>query len=220
MSSRAMIIVAGGTSTRFGSDKLTAPMAGVTLIEMTVARVAPHVDRVVVATRTELHGLVTAVSANVTAVPGGPSRTQSESAGIAAISSEYDLVGIHDAARPLVSGRLIDELFTVAERSGGAIPVLPPLTPLVDKETLRVRPHLLAAQTPQVFAGRALEDAYARAIEAGVEGKDTADVVLRFVEDLRIEPVPGDDQNLKVTYPADLDEVRRLLEGPSRNGTP
>ena len=220
MPSRAMIVVAGGTSTRFGSDKLTATLGNTTLVEATVAAMTPYVDQVVVATRPDLHEIVAAVAPNVSAVEGGSTRTQSEIAGLSALGTYLGLVGIHDAARPMVSSRLLEDLFTAAERSGGAIPVISPETSIIDRHTLVVRDGLVRAQTPQVFDAQILARAYDRAAGASYEGKDTADVVLRFGDSVEIEAVPGDRKNLKVTYPRDLDAINQLLADPSHSDTP
>jgi 2-C-methyl-D-erythritol 4-phosphate cytidylyltransferase len=56
--------------------------------------------------------------------------------------------------------------------------------------------------------------AYVRAAQAGFEGHDTVEVMQRF-SDVRIAGVPGDEGNVKVTYPRDLDLIRKVLSDPS-----
>ncbi len=211
-----MIIVAGGASSRFGGDKLMTPIDGLPLVLHTVAAVSGSVDRCVLVCRDDQIEWLTAVDADVVVVPGGKSRTGSELAGLAEIDEEVELTGIHDGARPLVGADLIERLFAMAAVVGGAIPVLEPTAPLLRSSDLAPVPGARLAQTPQVFRTRPLVAAYRRAFDEGFEGHDTADVVQAF-SDLTIAAVDGDPDNLKVTYPADLDVVRRTLD-TSRNG--
>lgn len=211
-----MIIVAGGASSRFGGDKLMTPIDGLPLVLHTVAAVSGSVDRCVLVCRDDQIEWLTAVDGDVVVVPGGKSRTGSELAGLAEIDEEIELTGIHDGARPLVSADLIERLFAMAAVVGGAIPVLEPTAPLLRSSDLAPVPGARLAQTPQVFRTRPLVAAYRRAFDEGFEGHDTADVVQAF-SDLTIAAVDGDPDNLKVTYPADLDVVRRTLD-TSRNG--
>jgi 2-C-methyl-D-erythritol 4-phosphate cytidylyltransferase len=211
MSGRAMIIVAGGSSARFGSDKLMAPIAGRPLLAHTVAAMAPLVDICVVVCREEHAAAVAEIAPNVTLARGGPTRTQSELAGLEMLADPFDLIGIHDGARPLASPRLVRLLFETAAETGGAVPVLPTSKPLVHRSDLAPVNGAAVAQTPQVFRGLELQMAYAAARSAGFEGHDTADVVGEFSE-LRIAAVHGEPENIKVTYQSDLDLVRALLE--------
>lgn len=211
-----MIIVAGGASSRFGGDKLMTPIDGLPLVLHTVAAVSGSVDRCVLVCRADQIEWLTAVDGDVVVVPGGKSRTGSELAGLAEIDEEVELTGIHDGARPLVGADLIERLFAMAAVVGGAIPVLEPTAPLLRSSDLAPVPGARLAQTPQVFRTRPLVAAYRRAFDEGFEGHDTADVVQAF-SDLTIAAVDGDPDNLKVTYPADLDVVRRTLD-TSRNG--
>ena len=205
-----MIIVAGGDSSRFGGDKLMTPIAGRPLIAHTVAAVAEFADVcVLVCRQDQSEGLIGALS-DAIVVTGGPTRTQSEMAGLAALPDEMALIGIHDGARPLISPALIGLLFETAAEVGGAVPVLDPARPLVRRSNLGLVPGAVA-QTPQVFRGPALQAAYRRAAAQGFQGHDTADVVQAF-SDLEIAAVNGDPGNLKVTFQSDLDTVRAALD--------
>jgi len=216
MSGRAMIIVAGGDSSRFDGDKLMTPIAGRPLVVHTVGAVAGLVDICVLVCREDQADAFAGVLPGVTVVPGGPTRTQSEMAGLAALPDEVELIGIHDGARPLVSPGLIGLLFDTAAGVGGAVPVLRPFRPLVRRSDLGPVPGAAVAQTPQVFRAPVLLKAYRAAAASGFEGHDTADVVRAF-SDVTIAAVDGEPGNIKVTYPSDLDIVRAALD-PSRTG--
>lgn len=179
---------------------------------------AACVDRVVLVVREEDRSraeeliVETPLAKPITMVTGGPTRHQSELAGLSAIAEEIDsggvdLVAIHDGARPFLTLDLLERVIEVARRRGGAIPGLEVEEPLY--QVTESGHHPLAAsalrrvQTPQAFWAKPLLDAYRRAAAAGFEGVDTAETVERF-SDLTVEVVPGDPRNIKVTFVEDF----------------
>lgn len=215
MTTRAMIIVGGGSSTRFGSDKLLAEVAGRPLISHTIDAVADLVDTCVVVCRPETIDEVAGMRGDIVVVAGGSTRTSSEMAGLAALGGEKDLIGIHDAARPAVDAALVERLFTLAAEVGGAVPVVEPEKVILDRKTHRPVAALRRAQTPQVFRGPELLPAYVRAAQAGFEAHDTVEVMQRF-SDVTIVALAGDPANVKVTFPEDLDLVVETIRARSR----
>lgn len=209
-----MIIVGGGSSNRFGSDKLLAEVEGQPLIAHTIDAVGSLVDKCVVVCRAEIVEAVEHLRPDITVTTGGSSRTLSEMAGLAALG-ETDLIAIHDAARPVVAGALVDVLFTTADEVGGAVPILEPDHLMIQRATHQVRDGLRRAQTPQVFRGAELMAAYVRAAQEGFEGHDTAEIVQRY-SDLEVAGVQGDTDNVKVTFPSDLAVVARSIRARSR----
>lgn len=212
-----MVVVAGGSGSRFGSDKLAADIGGRPLVAHTVSAVVPLVDRCILVGRPDSVRWLRSLQLDVEVVPGGATRTLSEMSGLAALGQPTDLIGIHDGVRPLVTRALVEALFQAASEVGGAIPLVRPKELIVDRSTLRPAVALRFAQTPQVFRGPELMAAYVGAAQTGFEGRDTAEVVERFGA-LEIAAVNGDPGNLKVTYPVDLEEAHRRLTAPSRNG--
>lgn len=156
-----------------------------------------------------------------TLATGGTSRHRSEARALEALSGRIrdgslDLVAIHDGARPFMSATLLDELFSQAHLHGGAAPTLAleGATHKVSKGRDLVawrQDRLHRAQTPQIFSGPELLSAYRRARDAGFEGVDTAETVERF-SDLKIRAVPGDPDNLKLTFPEDFQAPLGLPE--------
>lgn len=215
MSTRAMIIVGAGSSTRFGTDKLLSDINGLPLIAHTIDAVAGSADLCVVVCRPELIERIGGLRPDVTVAAGGATRTLSEMAGLAAIGGGADLIGIHDAARPAVQPLLIDRLFSTAAKMGGAVPVIAPERLILDRRTHRPQSDLRQAQTPQIFRGSDLMTAYVRAAQTGFEAHDTVEVMQKF-GDATIVALPGDPTNLKVTYPDDLTVVARHLTARSR----
>lgn len=201
-----MIIVAAGTGSRFENDKMMTPVEGRRLVEITVERVRPHVDRCVLVCRADQLPPIRDLDLKVDLAVGGPTRTTSEIAGLSSLKTTPDVIGIHDGARPNLNPALIEELFETARRIGGAVPVFPSHGMLVDRETLQPLNNLVTVQTPQVFRGPELIEAYRRAESERIVGHDTLEVVQRFSE-LEVATVDGVPTNIKVTYPEDLANV-------------
>lgn len=211
-----MIVVGGGSSTRFEGDKLLTEVAGIPVVTRTISSVRGSVDRVVLVCRMDQVDEIGRLRLGIDIVSGGSTRTGSEIAGLSALEDRYELIGIHDAARPLVAPSLIDQLFEDAARLGGAVPYLDPGL-IVERSSLDAMAGLGAAQTPQVFQSGPLRAAYRAAELEGFSGHDTAEVVTRYTR-TRIAAVPGDNSNVKITFPEDLVIVERLLEERSGNG--
>lgn len=211
-----MIVVGGGTSSRFGADKLLALVEGIPLIAHTVRAVRPFVDKCVLVCRGDQLDELQSLDLGVDMVAGGASRTGSEIAGLTALADEYHLIGIHDAARPAIRRELIDQLFAQAAHHGGAIPVVAPAGLLIDRATSKPLLNAAAAQTPQVFRAADLRSAFSRAAREGFDGHDTAEVVRQFAN-TTTKAVAGDPGNIKVTYPGDLDRLEKRLRARARS---
>jgi 2-C-methyl-D-erythritol 4-phosphate cytidylyltransferase len=149
----------------------------------------------------------------VVVVAGGPTRSASVRAGLAAVPAEAEVLVVHDAARPLATPALFERV-VAAVRAGadGAVPGLPVPDTIkrVDPgsgevvETLD-RPSLRAIQTPQAFSAAVLR----RAHENG--GDATDDAALVEAAGGRVVVVDGDPANLKITGPDDLVRAELLL---------
>jgi 2-C-methyl-D-erythritol 4-phosphate cytidylyltransferase len=116
---------------------------------------------------------------------------------------------------------LISAVLAAARADGGAVPGLlrdDLAAATSDGTALRWPPAadaLVAVQTPQGFRARPLLAAYDRARAEGFVGTDTASCVQRFT-DLAVRWVPGDERNLKITYPHDLARAARLVSSVTR----
>lgn len=229
-----MVLLAGGSGTRMGLDgnKVYLPLAGRPALAFPLATLSAAADVavIVIVARAGDEAAVEDVLAQVRSpkvgavVPGGVTRHASEQAGLAAVRSlmaagvEVAHILVHDGARPFVTLDLLAALMTAARRVGGAIPALPlPTTVFVADGacvTPRVAADLVTVQTPQVFRADALLAAYAAALTEGFDGVDTAQVVEHYAAHLpapvAVAAVPGDERNLKVTTPADIDVAEHL----------
>ncbi len=154
---------------------------------------------------------------DLSVVSGGATRAQSVANALEAVGTE--LVAIHDAARPLLTVELVEEL--VADLDGdpdvagviAAAPVTDTIKEgrpgsLVVEGTLD-RSRLWAAQTPQVFRTDALREALAVDEEERDAATDEAMLVEAAGGTVLIHPTA--EENLKVTTPLDLRIAELLL---------
>lgn len=208
------MIVAAGSSTRFGADKLFADVLGRPLIAWTLAAFeeAASVARIVVVSGSADRIVSVAGDYAPTkfagCVAGGQRRRDSVEAGLRACTSRY--VAVHDGARPLVTVEMINRCVASAEGTAGAIvatPVHDTIKEVADGVIIGhpERSRLWAAQTPQVVLRQAWLDAAA----AG-DGDETDDAAMLARLGLECKVVGGSIENLKVTRPADLEFVRLI----------
>lgn len=145
--------------------------------------------------------------------PPGPERHDSEWNALQVIARDideglFDIVAIHDLARPFASTELWRSVIAAAWEHGGAIPVQP-LDGLIHRDGTPA-PGLVGVQTPQAFRAKPLLEAYRRAAADGFKGTDTAACIERYT-DLRIVGVPSSAVNLKITFPEDVRLAERLM---------
>jgi 2-C-methyl-D-erythritol 4-phosphate cytidylyltransferase/2-C-methyl-D-erythritol 4-phosphate cytidylyltransferase/2-C-methyl-D-erythritol 2,4-cyclodiphosphate synthase len=119
---------------------------------------------------------------------------------------------IYDGARPFVSEELIRTTLTAAQQFGAAVPGL---TPIDSQKEINeegfivrhlVRSSLCAVQTPQCFEFSKLLAAHERAALDGREYTDDTEIWGSYCG--RVKVVPGEVNNIKITYPADLEKLR------------
>jgi 2-C-methyl-D-erythritol 4-phosphate cytidylyltransferase len=70
--------------------------------------------------------------------------------------------------------------------------------------------RVVTVQTPQGFPAVPLLAAYERAAADGFVGTDTAACMARY-SDVPTRCIPGDERNIKITYPHDVEIAERLL---------
>ncbi|MFA5301686.1 MAG: 2-C-methyl-D-erythritol 4-phosphate cytidylyltransferase [Bacteroidales bacterium] len=152
---------------------------------------------------------------------GGKERYQSSLAAIKAFSNRpEDNIILHDAARPLVSQRIISEVVTCLKQHravGVAVPVTDTLffTGPANEHVIRVpeRDLFMRAQTPQAFRISLLKKAYEFALAGpAFSATDDCGVVRRYMHREKIHIVRGDERNSKITYPGDLEMMTHWLE--------
>jgi 2-C-methyl-D-erythritol 4-phosphate cytidylyltransferase len=152
---------------------------------------------------------------------GGDQRQDSVRAGIACLSDDVEVAVIHDAARPLATPALFDDIARAARTHDAVIAAIPVTDTIKEVDGDRIvrtvpREHLRAAQTPQAFRLPTLRRAMTAAAAAGKVFTDEGGLlewagVPVFVRD-------GAPSNIKVTVPDDLVIVDALLRARLTDG--
>ncbi len=148
-------------------------------------------------------------------ISGGPTRQDSVFNGLKATKDRFDLVAIHDGARPLVRTEQITECLKGAERYGACIPVLEPSDTIKtvneqDNVVVTLKRHLLrVAQTPQTFFYNLILGAHKAVQEENYVGTDDAELVEMCGQTVKV--IPGDPCNIKVTTIEDLKMAEALV---------
>lgn len=143
---------------------------------------------------------------------GGETRTESVRNGLRLVSEEESLIAIHDGARPMINESIIAEGWKTAYEKKAAVPVVPVVDSLrkIDGKSSHCvdRSEYVAVQTPQVFQGKLLLEAYR---EAGDKTfSDDAAVVEN--SGMTVSLFPGNPENMKVTNRKDLEIASVLLQ--------
>jgi 2-C-methyl-D-erythritol 4-phosphate cytidylyltransferase/2-C-methyl-D-erythritol 2,4-cyclodiphosphate synthase len=205
----AALIVAAGQGMRTGGavPKQFALLAGKPMIAHSYAALAAHpaISRVIVAIGPGQEDALAAALGDIEHVTGGATRRASVRAGLEALAGyKPDRVLIHDAARPFLTGPVIDRLLAALDTQEGAIPALPVADTLArGAETLGEivpREGVYRVQTPQAFRF----DAIFAAHKAWQGDEPTDDAQMLRASGSTVAIVEGDMMLEKITYPDDF----------------
>jgi 2-C-methyl-D-erythritol 4-phosphate cytidylyltransferase / 2-C-methyl-D-erythritol 2,4-cyclodiphosphate synthase len=224
------IVVAAGSSTRFGANKLFVPLAGRPLLCTTLESIcnAP-VTRLVVVCRSQDQGRVEKCLNQsrlprrvlVLTAPGGSTREESVSNGLDVLIShgvgDGELLLVHDGARPLVGTALLKRLLVAKDAGDVVVPVIPVADSLRRKADGGTEPldrhGVVAVQTPQLLRVAALRAALARMPDVAQFGDEAT---LVGAAGGKVATVEGDVWNTKVTVPGDASVVEAALQARTR----
>ena len=225
-------VLAGGHGVRMGArlPKQLLEVAGKPVLQHTLEafEAANAVDRIVLVMAEGHHDAAWAIAkaANATkllaVIAGGVTRADSSVAAIAWARTQPDTTDdtkllLHDAARMLVTGRIIADVAAALDEHRAVTAAIPSADTVVEVIEGRItavpdRSRLARVQTPQGFHLGLISAAHA---EAGADPHftptDDCSVVLRFRPGVPVVTVAGDERNLKVTDPADLAVAEALL---------
>jgi 2-C-methyl-D-erythritol 4-phosphate cytidylyltransferase len=195
-----------------GENKVFLPLAGIPILARAIAALesVPRVAEIVVVVRQgeeeKAKSLLSpGFGGRVRIVPGGAERRDSALSGVRTATGEVIL--IHDGARPLVSGELVDRVIDGAIAHGACVPVVPAVDTLrrVDARGFLLpavveRSGLANIQTPQGFRSELIRRCLEEATDSALP--DDAGAVL--ARGLPVATVEGERGNLKITTEADL----------------
>ncbi|MFB0919588.1 MAG: 2-C-methyl-D-erythritol 4-phosphate cytidylyltransferase [Oscillospiraceae bacterium] len=216
------VIVAGGSSTRFGSDKLFAPLCGIPVLaySLTTFENCEYISEIVVVTESEKIAQVAelcdrfGISKVTKVVCGGESRLESALSGVSETDKKSDLIAVHDGARPLVTSKIIEDAIKGAYKYKAAVPAIPA------RDTVKIlsgsftsetpdRASTFCAQTPQVFIPELVKGALTSALQKGTAVSDDASAVEML--GFSVFVTEGSEENIKITTPLDLKFAECIL---------
>ena len=226
------VIAAAGSGTRMGSAKAKQflELAGRPLLAVTLGQFQKcnAIDAIVlVVSESDIGYCLTEIVDKfgfgkvAQVVAGGENRQDSIRKGIEAVGTTCKWVLIHDGARPFVTSDLIERV-TAAARSSRAV-----ITGLPVKDTVKEvdsggrvlrsveRSRLWLIQTPQIFRREDIHLAHQTALVQGWESA-TDDAFLIEKMGIPVTVIEGEEQNIKVTTPQDLQIARYLMSRKSQ----
>lgn len=210
-----VIIVAGGTGSRMNSDlpKQFLEIGGEAILLHTIRRflawnpsihviLSVHADFMEYTRKLLLEAGLE--KTEIRLVAGGPTRFDSVRNGLDLVTDEEAIVGIHDAARPLVSLTTISNCYSLAEAKGNAVPCITVNDSLrqvnADQSRAVDRSMFRIIQTPQCFRVSEIKKAFLR----GYDPAFTDDATVLEAAGGTIYLTEGNSENIKITSPQDL----------------
>ncbi|MCL1880304.1 MAG: 2-C-methyl-D-erythritol 4-phosphate cytidylyltransferase [Actinomycetia bacterium] len=150
-------------------------------------------------------------------VAAGVVRQESSFVGINAVPEGYELIAVHDGARPLITPELINHVISTVRGNleiDGAVVGYPAIDTLKVVNGTNIigspdRSLLWVAQTPQVFRSEVIRTAHATALAEGFVGTDDSSLVERIEGNVVL--VRGPRDNIKITVPEDWASVEAGL---------
>ena len=231
----AAVIVAGGRGERLGhaGGKQMMSVLGKPLLTWCLQAfdAVPQVGHIVICCpesrieeyrriAVEPYDLVTPVDI----VPAGELRQTSAFNGVEAVPSGFDVIAMHDGARPLILPETITHAINTLRGTLDADGVVcghPAIDTLkvIDGDAVVGTPDrsmFWVAQTPQIFHTDILRQAHLAALEEGFIGTDDSSLVERIGGRVVLVTCPRD--NIKLTVPEDVAQVEASLR--ARYGDP
>ncbi|MEO7132552.1 MAG: bifunctional cytidylyltransferase/SDR family oxidoreductase [Dermatophilaceae bacterium] len=224
------VVLAGGTGSRVGLKipKQLLKIAGRTVLEHTIEifEQADQIDSILVLMHPEHLAAAEQIAKShpkvLRVLPGGATRNETTNAALSALAEigGDDLnVLFHDAVRPLLDHRIIDDVITALDSYAAvdvAIPSADTIITVNEDEVITGVPDrslLRRGQTPQAFKLGTIRAAYEKAWQdPEFKATDDCSVVLKYLPDVAITVVAGSDQNMKITQPIDVFIADKLFQ--------
>lgn len=210
------VIVAAGSAQRMGADKVMLELGCMPVLARTLLAFqnCDAIDEIIVVTRMEKVEEVASlckkygVTKAGKVIRGGKTRMESALAGVSEVRSNAKLIAIHDGARPFVTDEVIRRTVDAAAAYMSAVPVIRSTDTLktIDEDGLIIgsvdREHTVRVQTPQVFNADLIKGALTKAVSDGLTLTDDCSAI--EIMGIKTHTVDGDEDNIKLTTPRDL----------------
>lgn len=222
------IILAGGVGSRLGmsTPKQFFKVAGKMVVEHTidVFERNQHIDEIAIVSNPAL----VADFENIVLrnkwrkvkkiLKGGAERYYSSLSAITAYQNEDANLIFHDAVRPLVSQRIIDDVVKALDTHRAVNVAVPSADTIIEVDgdfitNIPDRSRLRRGQTPQAFDRQLIADAYEKALkDPNFRTTDDCGVVRTYLPEEPIFVVRGEESNMKLTYREDTYMMDKLFQ--------
>ena len=222
-------ILAGGSGMRMGGSlpKQFLSVGDIPIIIRSIQAFidSGSVDRIFVAVSEDYYDYTSELigkyigKKNITVVVGGKNRNGTLLNVLREIGNIAgdDVILTHDAVRPFIDKRIIDENINAAIEYGACNTVVPAVDTILRSsdgkfiESVPVRSEIFHAQTPQSFNALKLLELYEKLNDDEMEKfTDSCSVFLAAGE--RVFLVAGDRNNIKLTYPEDMERAENIIK--------
>jgi 2-C-methyl-D-erythritol 4-phosphate cytidylyltransferase len=159
----------------------------------------------------------------ISVIKGGTVRNETIMNAISHIEENFDIdnesvIVTHDAVRPFLTYRIINENILFAKKYGACDTVIPATDTIIQSEngefisSIPKREFMFQGQTPQSFKMLKLKELYNGLTDN--EKEILTDAAKIFViKGEKVHLVDGEINNIKITYPYDLKVANGILKG-------
>lgn len=223
------VILAGGMGNRFGLDipKQFVKLAGKTIIEHTIEVFSEHknINEICIVIKKDWKNRIEEIVAKnkfskvKKIIFGGEERRDSSLSAILSYENEKEINLIfHDAVRPFVDNRIIDDIIESLQYCNAVDVAIPSTDTIIEVKdgfitSIPQRQFMMQGQTPQAFKLETIRRAYLIADkDSDFVSTDDCGIVKKYLPDEKIHVVMGSLENIKITYPCDISIADKIFQ--------
>ena len=208
MSKTSVIITSGGSSTRFGSNKLLEKINDLTVIETTILKFIDLVDEIVIPAKDDIKNYILnskIYSNKIKFALAGSTRQQSVYNGLQ-VCDNPDIVLIHDGARPFIDKETIKKTIELTKEKRAVvvgIKAIDTIKEIKDGKIIKTidRNYIFQAHTPQAFEYKLIKEVHEEYKDNPNFTDDSSMVEAKGIDVYFLE---GNKSNIKITTKEDL----------------
>ena len=210
------VIVAAGKGKRFGNGipKQFRKILGRDVIDYSLSKFINHsnIDEVIIVCHYEWLEYLKKRYGDCKIIEGGKTRNKSVFKGIKSVSKKSKKILIHDAARPIIATKLINECIYNLDKYDCVAPIIDIKDSIVriDKKnkTFIDRNEIKIVQTPQCFNTHIINELY----NDSTNSTDEISLALKENTKYKIKFISGSQNNIKITTLGDLVIAESILK--------
>lgn len=228
MKKTQMILLAGGSGNRFGGEvpKQFVKISGKTIIEHTLAKIElnQNIDSIIIVINQDYYAYMNEIILKNNflkvkkVIKGGTTRQESSYAGLSACDNDTDYVLFHDAIRPFVSDKIINDTIVALDTYEAVDVAIPSADTLIKVnehniiEEIPDRKYIMRGQTPQGFRIEVIKKAYEKYMtDTNITVTDDCGLIVKYKLG-NVYVVLGEEKNIKITYKEDAYLADKLFQ--------